>query len=76
MKKALVIVFALAMCACATKTQVAFPERPVMPTETLSKDVTLDGFVAACIAEIERREGYESLLRAALMHCKTGDSND
>lgn len=45
------------------------PERPEMPTEHLPHDVSLDGFVAAAVAEIERREGYELRLRAALEAC-------
>lgn len=76
---ALVLALSAFLTGCASKTQVAFPERPVMPTENLTEDVTLDAFVAACIAEIERREGYESLLRASLNYCKTGktgESND
>lgn len=47
------------------------PTRPVMPTEALAVDVTLDAFAAAAIAEIERREGYEAQLRAALAACTT-----
>lgn len=49
--------------------QEAEPVRPVMPTEALASDTTLDAFVAAAIAEIERREGYEGQLRAALAAC-------
>ena len=45
------------------------PPRPAIPTEALAADVTLDAFVAAAIAEIERREGYEVQLRAALAAC-------
>lgn len=45
------------------------PTRPAMPTEGLPDDVTLDAFAAAAIAEIERREGYEVRLRAALAAC-------
>lgn len=45
------------------------PPRPAMPTEALDADVTLDAFAAAAIAEIERREGYEGQLRAALAAC-------
>ena len=44
-------------------------QRPVMPTESLTPDVALDDFVAAAAAEIERREGYELQLRAALEAC-------
>lgn len=45
------------------------PPRPAMPTESLAADATLDAFAAAAIAEIERREGYEVQLRAALAAC-------
>lgn len=46
------------------------PERPTMPTEHLAGDVDLDTWAKSVIAEIERREGYEILLRAALLNCK------
>jgi starvation-inducible outer membrane lipoprotein len=46
------------------------PERPVMPTEHLTPDVTLDGYVAAAEAEIHRREAYEDQLRTALDSCR------
>lgn len=45
------------------------PPRPAMPTEALAPDTTLDTFVAAVAAELERREGYEGQLRAALAAC-------
>lgn len=78
---------ALALCACSTAPQHAvqiipapcgatIPQRPIMPTENLPDNPTLDDFVRAAIAEIERREGYEIELRAALVFCKTGDEND
>lgn len=47
----------------------AVPDRPAMPTETLPDGAGLDVFVAAAIAEIERREGYEGQLRAVLENC-------
>lgn len=50
--------------------RVAVPERPVMPTEALAPGVPLDSLVAAALAEIERREAYELLLRAALEACR------
>ena len=53
----------------------AVPVRPAMPTESLEKGVSIDTFTAACIAEIERRESYEIMLRAALAICN-GDSKD
>lgn len=47
------------------------PERPTMPTEHLGTTTpTPDQFTAAAIAEIERREGYETMLRTALRNCK------
>lgn len=49
--------------------RVQTPARPAMPTESLTEDVALDTFVAAAQAEIERREGYEGQLRAALSEC-------
>ena len=49
--------------------RVAVPQRPTMPTENLTPDASLDDFVAAAAAEIERREGYELQLRAALEAC-------
>ena len=49
--------------------RVAEPARPLMPTESLNADTELDAFAAAAIAEIERREGYEGELRAALAAC-------
>lgn len=48
----------------------AEPERPNMPTEHLASDVNMDAYVQAAAAEIERREGYELLLRVALANCK------
>ena len=46
------------------------PERPVMPTEALASTATLDQFTQAAMAEIERREGYEGELLAALENCR------
>ena len=45
------------------------PARPVMPTENLVGRPQLLDFVKAAQAEIERREGYEVKLRAALVEC-------
>lgn len=45
------------------------PQRPVMPTETLQPGADLDQFTQAAMAEIERREGYEWQLMAALAIC-------
>jgi hypothetical protein len=49
--------------------QAQVPTRPAMPTEALRPGVSLDTFVKAAQAEIERREGYEERLRAALVEC-------
>lgn len=80
-KQSLIVALAvlLAGCAAPRAQQVnvpvpvpcreSEPPRPVMPTEALVEDVTLDAFAAAAIAEIERREGYEGQLRAALAAC-------
>lgn len=46
------------------------PERPNMPTEQLSAGADVDMFVQAASAELERREGYEIQLRAALANCR------
>ena len=45
------------------------PTRPVMPTESLTPDASLDQFVQAATAEIERREGFEGQLIEALRSC-------
>lgn len=77
----LVILAALFTSGCATRSAepmrvavpvpcaVQIPARPQMPTEGLRADASLDDFVAAAAAEIERREGYELQLRAAIDGC-------
>lgn len=45
------------------------PERPVMPTEQFKSKPSLDQFIQAADAEIQRREGYEEKLRTALEAC-------
>jgi hypothetical protein len=45
------------------------PERPLMPLERLQAKPTLDQWIQAADAEIERREAYEIQLRAALVAC-------
>ena len=64
-------------CSAAPQThaitvpcRVTMPARPLMPTESLSHDASLDAFVQAAAAEIERREGYEQELRAAIGACQ------
>lgn len=46
------------------------PDRPVMPTDQLPDGADVDAYVQAAAAEIERREGYEIQLVAALRNCK------
>jgi hypothetical protein len=45
------------------------PDRPAMPTEQFSEKPALDQYVRAARAEIERREGFEQMLVAALKAC-------
>ena len=46
------------------------PERPNMPTEHLAGNASVDAYVQAAAAELERREGYEIELRVALRNCR------
>lgn len=81
---ALIVLAAWALTGCATAErvvqvrvpvptacQVAEPTRPIMDTETLAIDARIDEQARAMRAEIERREGYEGELRAALRACRT-----
>lgn len=83
MRRSLVSLAAMAVAGCGTqptvqKVEVAIPvacreptpERPVMPTHGLTPGVPLTEFSKAAAAEIERREGYEARLRAALANCQ------
>lgn len=86
MKTAIFLIAACALLAgCATKKHAEtqrvnvpvpveckepVPARPVMPTEGLASTATLDQFAQAAMAEIERREGYEGELLAALESCR------
>lgn len=45
------------------------PERPAMPTEQLAPGVEPFVLTRAALAEIDRREGYEIKLVAALVAC-------
>lgn len=45
------------------------PDRPSMPTEGLAEDADPFELLRAALAEIDRREGYEGRLLAALMVC-------
>jgi hypothetical protein len=47
----------------------SMPERPVMPTEHLAPGVEPFVLTRAALAEIDRREGYEIKLVAALVAC-------
>ena len=85
MKTAIALIAACALSACGTsrnhveiqRVNVAVPAeckepvpaRPVMPTEALRPGATVDQFAQAAMAEIERREGYEVQLVAALEVC-------
>ncbi len=51
--------------------QETVPDRPVMPTETLLPGAVPFVLQRAALAEIDRREGYEIKLRAALVICTT-----
>ena len=44
-------------------------ERPAMPTEALAPGVAPFVLLRAALAEIDRREGYEQVMRAALVAC-------
>lgn len=46
------------------------PERPQMPLEQLADAASLDDFVRAATAEVDRREAYEIRLLTALENCK------
>lgn len=86
MKRAFLIAAVLALAGCATteprtalqrvnvpvpvECKEEEPARPLMPTEALAPGVTVDQYVQASQAEIERREGYEIRLRAALEACR------
>ncbi|MCT6721681.1 hypothetical protein N4G42_25055 [Acidovorax sp. K2F] len=85
MKTAISLIAACALSACSAgrnhveiqRVNVAvpveckepIPDRPVMPTEALRPGADVDQFAQAAMAEIERREGYEGQLVAALVIC-------
>ncbi len=46
------------------------PDRPSMPTEALAENADPFDLLRASLAEIDRREGYEVKLVAALENCK------
>jgi hypothetical protein len=45
------------------------PDRPAMPTEALADDADPFELLRAALSEIDRREGYEVRLLAALLIC-------
>lgn len=78
----LILITTLALAGCAgnpalttikvpvpVACQETVPARPVMPTEEFKAKPSLDQFTKAAQAEIERREGYEGKMRAALVAC-------
>ena len=79
--KPAVLAAALALADCGTTqyTQVRVPvpveckeqvpDRPAMPTEALHPGTPPWVLQRAALAEIDRREGYELQLRAALVAC-------
>jgi hypothetical protein len=79
--KPAVLAAALALAGCGTTqyTQVRVPvpveckeqvpDRPAMPTEALHPGTPPWVLQRAALAEIDRREGYELQLRAALVAC-------
>ncbi len=84
MRSAIVIagVLALAGCGSAPRVEVQtvkvpvpvecrepIPDRPAMPTEALAGDADSFELLRAALAEIDRREGYEVRLLAALLIC-------
>lgn len=83
MMRAIALIAACAvLTGCATQTaQVRvpvpvacheqLPERPLMPTEILQPGVAPWVLLRAALAEIDRREGYEVQLVAALRACTT-----
>ena len=85
MMRAALLLCLLAVGGCATAPRVeiqtvkvpvpvecreAIPDRPSMPTESLTDDADPFDLLRASLAEINRREGYEVKLVAALENCK------
>ncbi len=82
MKILLVMIIAASLAGCETLAKVlpgrvavpieckeTMPTRPSMPTELLGLDASVDAYVQAAEAELQRREGYEGDLRTALATC-------
>ncbi len=85
MTRAALLLCLLALGGCATAPRVEIqtvkvpvpvecreptPDRPSMPTEALAEDADPFDLLRASLAEIDRREGYEVKLVAALENCK------
>lgn len=84
MMRAILLLGALALTGCGTSPRVEIqevkvpvpvecrepvPDRPSMPTEALADDADPFDLLRAALAEIDRREGYEVRLLAALIAC-------
>ncbi|MXN31059.1 hypothetical protein [Delftia sp. CH05] len=84
MMRAAILLGALALAGCGSVPRVEvqtvkvpvpvecrepIPDRPAMPTEALAEDADPFQLLRAALAEIDRREGYEIRLQAALMAC-------
>jgi len=84
MMRALMLLAALALAGCGAVPRVEIqevkvpvpvecrepvPDRPSMPTEALAADADPFELLRAALAEIDRREGYEVRLLAALKVC-------
>jgi hypothetical protein len=50
--------------------RVAMPEEPAWAMDAIAPDADIDTLMAAAIAELEQRVGYEIRLKAAIATCK------
>ncbi|WP_250439970.1 hypothetical protein [Delftia tsuruhatensis] len=84
MMRAAILLGALALAGCSSAPRVEvetvkvpvpvecrepIPDRPAMPTDALADDADPFDLLRAALAEIDRREGYEVRLLAALITC-------
>lgn len=84
MKRALMLLGVLTLAGCGSAPGVEvqevkvpvpvecrepIPDRPAMPTDALAEDADPFELLRAALAEIDRREGYEIRLLAALLAC-------